>query len=81
MNLEEEQIRELQRKDQEHDARLDMQKEKDDEHDEADNDVWGADGLQVMDTDGGFLCHFLGGKGQLAGSVALVGEQVGQHEE
>ena len=33
MNLEEEQIRELQRKDQEHDARLDMQKEKDDEHD------------------------------------------------
>ena len=33
MNLDEERIRELQRKDQEHDARLDMQKEKDDEHD------------------------------------------------
>ena len=33
MSLDEERIRELQRKDQEHDARLDMQKEKDDEHD------------------------------------------------
>ena len=33
MNLDEERIRELQRKDKEHDARLDMQKEKDYEHD------------------------------------------------
>ena len=52
-----------------------------DEHDESDDHVRVADDGQVMETDGGLLGFRERGEEDVASRVALVGEQVGQHDE